>query len=212
MIRPGDLADALEAGIRLATSELDVEQAVRGLDAMDELALHPVLAASLVAAGYGVHREQRYPGDRGKPLRSHGERCDLVVTPDGRPLRGPDDVPTLFDPADAVALDDAFWLEIKVVHQHTIEGPPSGYGGQLLTTTSADVVKLARDRGILHAGLVIVLFAESRLVVEHDLDIWLDRAITRGLPVMAPSLRCVDINERIGNAVCGIALYPVARL
>ena len=57
-------------------------------------ALTPDVVADALAAqpwGLGVHREQRYPADRARRRESEGERCDFVLTPDGRPLAAPDD-------------------------------------------------------------------------------------------------------------------------
>ena len=60
-----DLADGLAAGLATAAAELELEQAVHGLDVRRELDLHPLLHAGLRAAGYGVHPEQRFPRERG---------------------------------------------------------------------------------------------------------------------------------------------------
>ncbi|MGH7131180.1 MAG: hypothetical protein ACREJO_04460 [Phycisphaerales bacterium] len=65
------------------------EQAVYGLEALDEVDLHPILAACLTAAGFGVLREQLYPAEwrrkKGRrkdlPEDSERQRCDLVLTP-----------------------------------------------------------------------------------------------------------------------------------
>src|SRR5690348_15609863 len=81
------LATAIEDGWRTALADVELEQAVRGLDQRDELGLHPVVHASLVAAGFGAHREQRYPSERGQKKKTVGRRCDVVVTPDGLPLQ-----------------------------------------------------------------------------------------------------------------------------
>src|SRR5687768_13172432 len=56
-----DIADAVRSGLMETLSHLEREQAVYGLDALDELALHPVLAEALRRSGHGVHREVRYP-------------------------------------------------------------------------------------------------------------------------------------------------------
>jgi len=204
-----DIADALQAGLRRRLAQLDLEQSVTGLDALDEVALHPALAEMLSRGGYGVHREQRYPADRTKHRESEGRRCDFVLTPDRLPLREPDAKATLFDPPDAVDLDDAFWLEVKVVAQFTPGGPNRNYSSQLLSTVGQDVMKLSRDRGILHAGILIVLFVREAAVAEHDLGIWQDRCLQRGLPIGAPSVRMLSLTDRLGNGVCALALYPV---
>jgi hypothetical protein len=207
-----DIADAVEAGLRREAERLDAEQSVRGLDGGDELDLHPVLAVALAAAGYGVHREPRYPGDRRRRRESEGERCDLVLTPDDRPLTKPQAQATLFEDPRAVDLEDAFWLEVKVVHQHTPEGPNHTYASQLLSTVRQDVTKLSKDPGILHAGLLIVLFVADATVADHDLRVWQDRCLERGLPITAPCCRAFPVRDRLGNACCAVALYGVRHL
>ncbi len=66
-----------------------VEQSVYGLDRLDELELHAVLERGLLNAGYGVAREQTYPGEwrvrrdrrADPPDERERLRCDLVITP-----------------------------------------------------------------------------------------------------------------------------------
>jgi hypothetical protein len=206
-----DLADTVEDTLRAEADRNDREQSVRGPDALDELSVHPLLAGGFRRAGYGAFGERHYPTAGLRRRDTEGERCDLVLTPDGRGLHDPGREPTLFDPPDAVAPDEAFWLEVKVVCQHTTEGPNSGYASQLLSGVGEDVRKLSRHPGIAHAGLLIVLFVEDRSTAQHDLDVWLDRCLQRGLPVGAPCIRTFDITDRLGNGVCAAALYPVGR-
>jgi hypothetical protein len=207
-----DIADAIEAGLRAKFAQLDLEQAVYGLDALDEIALHPAIAQALTDAGFGVHREQRYPGDRLRRRVSEGERCDFVLTPDGREIAKEEARGTLFDAPDCVALDEAFWLEAKIVSQFTPDGPNHNYSSQLLSTVRHDITKLAKDPGILQAGLLIVLFVREQRVAEHDLGIWQNRCLERGLPIGAPARRCLPFADRHGNACCAIAVYPIAHL
>jgi hypothetical protein len=209
---PADIADAAEAGLRRCTEALDHEQSVRGIDALEEVALHAVLADAFAAAGFGVHREQRYPQDRRTRRESEGERCDFVLTPDARPLRATEARSTLFDRADAVDPEDALWLEMKVVAQHVEDGANGRYATELLSTVRRDVTKLSKDAGILRAMLLIVLFVADERVAEHDLGIWQDRCLRRGLPIGAPSRRTFAIADRIGNRVCAVAVYPVHHL
>ncbi|MBT8485743.1 MAG: hypothetical protein HKO59_13770 [Phycisphaerales bacterium] len=206
-----DIADEIEATLRREAERCDREQAVRGLDTLDEIDLHPILADGLRHAGYGVAREQRYPSDWKRRRETEGERCDLVLTNDGRPLRVPDRRATLFDDPDAVDLDEALWLEVKVVLQHTEEGPNARYASSLLSTVRQDVAKLSKDDGILHAALLIVLFVADAMVAEHDLGIWQNKCLDRGLPIGAPYRRTREITDRLGNRACVIALYPVGR-
>ena len=89
----------------------------------------------------------------------------------------PEAAATLFRDDHAVSLEDAFWLEVKVVAQFTEEGANARYSSQLLSTVQDDIAKLSRDRGILHAGLLIVLFTANAEIADHDLGIWQDSFI-----------------------------------
>jgi hypothetical protein len=212
VLRIADIADAIESGLQRRLAQFEAEQSVYGLDSLDEVALHPLIAVALEEAGYGVHREQRYPADRKHRRISEGERCDFVLTPDGCPLKHPDAAATLFEPPESIDLCDAFWLEAKVIAQFNQEGANRNYASQLLATVRHDVTKLAKDDGILHAGLLILMFVRDQVVAEHDLGIWENRCIKRGLPIAAPSRRFIPINDRCGNGMCAISLYPVSHL
>ena len=204
-----DLADILEQGLFHANRRFAREQAVYGLDALDELGMHPILVESLRAGGLGVHREIRYPADRYRRRGSDGERCDLVLTPEGRALASESRKLTLFEPTDAVDPEDAFWMEVKVVHQFTTEGPNGRYAPQLMSVVRGDLSKLAKDPAILHAGLLVVVFAADEEVAEHDLRIWYERCMDRTLPLAFPSMRMIPITNRLGNGVCALALGSV---
>jgi hypothetical protein len=204
-----DIADALHDAIRERTADDDRAQAVLGIDALDELSLHPILHAGLRRAGFGVYPEERYPSDRGKRRRSEGERCDIVLTPDDRALAAPDVQATLFAPADAVELSDAFWLEVKVVTQATEEGGNPRYAAELMEPVRRDVRKLAREALIRHGAVALVLFTADAAVAEHDLRIWQAACVERDLPIEAPRLRSLPLTDRIGNGHCAVAVYPV---
>ncbi|MCA9286208.1 MAG: hypothetical protein KDA22_13370 [Phycisphaerales bacterium] len=210
-LSPADLADALAAGIDAEEQRLRLEQAVHGLDALNEVALHAHLRTALEAAGYGVHAEQRYPRDRTIRRRSEGDRCDLVVTADRASLRQPDREPTLFDPSDAVDLEAAYWLEVKTANQFLPEGPNARYAAEFVRPPRGDVLKLARDPRIRQAGLLLVVFAADQAVAERDLRWWEEQALRRGLPIGAAYRRSIRLLDRIGNRACVLALHPVAR-
>jgi hypothetical protein len=141
-----------------------------------------------------------------------GERCDFVLTPHNQPLIVEDSRGTLFDPQDAIPLDEAFWLEVKIVSQFTREGPNANYSSEMLSTVRQDVTKLAKDENILRAGLLLVLFVSDDRIADHDLIIWQNKCLDRGLPIGAPSIRKLLITNRHGHGLCAIAVYPVSHL
>lgn len=204
-----DLADAIEAGLKSRAKQDDAEHAVYGFDALDELGLHPVIASSLVDAGLGVHREQRYPGHRHKRSKASGWRCDFALTPDDRPLREPDVDSTLFDDPNALDLDHAYWLEVKLVAQFETEGPFRRYSAELLQPVTKDVKKLWSDDRLRFGGLLLVLLTANREVAEHDLGVWHERCLQKNLPVHPPAIRGFPITDRIGNAWCGLGVFGV---
>lgn len=96
MLGPEAIAEALCAGLRRADARARREQAVRGVDALSEVELHPLAAAALRAQGWSVLREQPYPSQwqtkrsaaaerarrraaAGLPERHDRWKCDLVL-------------------------------------------------------------------------------------------------------------------------------------
>jgi len=206
---PADIADAIEAGLRRCAEGADLEQAVYGIDALDELGLHPLIEQALIDQGFGALREQRYPDDRHKTKRSEGQRCDIVLTPGGLPLRDPLIKGTLFDDAPAADPDQAYWLEVKSVAQFETAGPFPRYSAELLSPVVKDIKKIWSDGVIRHGGLLLIIFTVSQEVAEHDLAAWHTRCLDKGQPVGPPAVRGFPINDRIGNAWCAIALFGV---
>ncbi len=204
-----DIAEAVELGLHRQAREDDLAQEVYSIDSLDELALHPLIQQSLLAAGLGVWPEQRYPGHWHKSRKNEGIRCDLVLTQQQLPLRDPDIKGTLFDNGLAQDPQDAYWLEIKTVAQFEAGEPFQRYAGELLTTVARDVKKIWQDAVICHGGLMLILFTASENVAEHDLFAWHNRCIDRGLPVAAPTVRGFPINNRIGNEWCAVAVFSV---
>lgn len=208
-----NIADAVQIGLAAQVANDDIEQSVRGIDTLDEVSLHPILHSALRTAGFGVFPEERFPSDRLKKSRSEGKRCDIVLTPSGRPLASPDSAETLFDPPDAVNLGDAFWLEVKMTTQFTPEGEPNRrYSAELMAPVRRDVDKLARDPHICHAAVLLVLFVADSKVAEHDLRVWQQCCIERGYPIGSPVNREITISDRIGHQNAAISLIPVYHL
>jgi len=167
------ILDACEQHLRDHNSALDQEQATTGLDALDEVQVHPLLASALKAAGLGVLREHPLPGPDGQlidpkrlPKHSQRERCDLVLLPTNRHalidwVREQKDrscwqeslfqtlamPPPLPDASLCVNAWDAFWLEVKVVAQHAfVDGVPrpnAAWSSQLVSSLTHDLAKLA---------------------------------------------------------------------
>lgn len=211
-------------------SRADAEQAVRGIDALAELDIHPILQNGLEAAGFGLWPEHPYPGQpQNRPQHRERERCDLVLVEEpGLALADPlaavlerDQLEqTLFagladerPNARAVGPDDAFWLEVKVVGQYSfvenVPGPNRSYSSQLVQGPATDIAKLARDEMICHGAVLLVLFTESEEVAKHDLNAMVHRCLDKDLPVSAPIVEHFEITDRIGNRCCSVALIRV---
>ncbi|MEX0742577.1 MAG: hypothetical protein WD079_07240, partial [Phycisphaeraceae bacterium] len=92
------------------------------------------------------------------------------------------------------------------------EGPFARYSAELLQPVTKDIRKLAQDRLIFHAGLLLVLFTADPIVATHDLGAWEHRALQRGYPVAPPIVRDFAITDRMGNAHVSVALFAVRRL
>lgn len=207
---PAQLADAIAGGLQARARADDLEQAVYGFDHLDELGLHPLIHDALHAAGLGVWPEQQYPGDWVRTRRSEGKRCDVVITPaPHQPLRDPVVKGTLFDTAQAIDAQDAYWLEVKTVAQFETSGPFPRYSAELFSPVTADIKKLWTDALICHAGLLLVLFTTDQGTAQHDLVAWHRRCLDRGYPVATPVVRGFTITDRIGNAYCAAALFGI---
>ncbi|MEC9374611.1 MAG: hypothetical protein VYC34_12240, partial [Planctomycetota bacterium] len=204
------IVDAAAEALRAEAARLDDEQSPFGIDALDELRVHPLLRNAFAAAGYTALSEQRFPGHRGRARRSEGDRCDLVLLDPGHEsLEDPLADPALFQPPGA-APESACWIEVKLVSQFkVIDGearPNRGYTSQLLQAATADIRKLMNDERIRAGGLLLVMFTQSDEAAEHDLDVWVNRCITKGLSIPTPVRRGFAVTDRIGNCWCETAL------
>ena len=211
-----EMVEAVAAGLQQQARADDEEQAVYSIDVLDEMALHPLIQRGLREVGYGVWPEQRFPSQRaksGRKRKSEGKRCDIVLTHEHpQTLVDPDAEATLFGDPEALPLEAAYWLELKTVAQFTTEGPFPRYSAELLSPVSQDIRKLAQDPLIFHAGLMLILFTADELVAKHDLRAWETRCLARGYPVAPPIVRDFKLRDRLGNAMCSVALFPVRRL
>jgi hypothetical protein len=201
------LADHLGQIVHQAEADLRLEQAVYGLDAKEELQLHTLLAQGLTHY-YEVAREVHYPSTHGKKL-THRPRCDIVLSPKGRPLKLDAQPPTLFDSPNLSTPDQALWLEVKVAYQFR-EGHirHTGYGPQWRNSTIADLRKMESDPLIHEAGLILVVFNESEQILTKDLDLFERLLIEKEVLAGFRQVRSIPILERMGHRISTIALWP----
>ena len=209
------LADDFHAALLAAESELRLEQAVYGLDARDERQLQSLLAERLASA-YSIAREVHYPSTRGRKL-THRPRCDLLLTPLGTILE-PEVKPeqTLFDlsPKTTIAAQyckpiDALWLEVKVAYQFREGGARhGGYGAQWRQNVVEDLRKMEADPLIREAGLVLIVFNESRDILDKDLELFEDILALKEVLAGFRQVRSVPILDRIGHRLCTVAVWP----
>ena len=201
------LADHLGAVLQQSEDDLRLEQAVYGLDAKDERALHALLADGLTKR-YEVAREVHYPSSWGRKL-THRQRCDLVLSPKGRPLRLDHSPPSLFDAPNQSTAADALWLEVKVAAQWREGGVRHvRYGQQWRGAVVEDLRKMEADELIREAGLILIVFNESREVLDKDLDLFETVLAQKEVLAGFRHVRSVEILERMGHRLCTAALWP----
>lgn len=144
----------------------------------------------------------------GKRL-THRQRCDLVLTPKGRPLRLDSKPATLFDPPDEAGPADGLWLELKVAFQFKEGGERhGGYGPQWRQAVVEDLRKMEAEPLIHEAGLLLIVFNESQEVLAKDLELFEDVLARKEVLAGYRHVRSVPITERIGHRLCTVALWP----
>lgn len=224
------IADLMAESVRAENLRLRAEDAVMGIDALDENLLHPILAAHFAGSGLGVFREQPFPTPkRARPRSSERQRCDIALTHGPRlGLIDPVEVDrrqhelagTLFEPVaqrdsgpDSASPEDALWIELKVCGQFEfISGVPcpnTAYTTGVVRGPASDIRKLAREAAIRHAASALILFAFNEETARHDLQIAAHRWLDQSLPIREPIVRIVPIDDRIGNTVAAVCLTPV---
>lgn len=200
-------ADHLGQALTEIEADFRLEQAVYGLDAKDERTIQCLLAEKL-GVQYAVAREVHYPSTSGKKL-THRQRCDLVLTPRGQPLRLDKAPPTLFDATNLAGPEEALWLEVKIAYQFREGGARhGGYGQQWRSAVVSDLQKMESEPLIHYAGLVLVVFNESREVLAKDLDLFERVLMQKEVLAGYRHVRSVDIWERIGHRLATAAVWP----
>ena len=201
------LAGELGAIVQREEDALRLEQAVYGLDARDELQIQTMLAEAL-RGHYEVAREVHYPSTASHKL-THRQRCDIVLTPLGRPLRLDRLPPTLFDPSNLCGPDEALWLEVKVAYQFREGGARhGGYGAQWRTNVVSDLRKMEAEPLIREAALVLIVFNESEEILQKDLDLFETVLAQKEVLAGFRQVRSTSILDRIGHRVCTVAVFP----
>ncbi len=202
-----DVADDVGKTLARAEADLRLEQAVHGLDTRDEKAFQSLLADGLKSA-YAVAREVHYPSTLGRKL-THRPRCDLVLTPPGRPLRLDSAPPSLFDPVDLCDPTDALWVEVKVAYQFREGGVRhGGYGAQWRQAVVADLRKMEADPLIRSAALLLVVFNESEQILAKDLELFEDVLAQKEVLAGFRQVRTTPVLDRIGHRICTAAVWP----
>lgn len=201
------IADAVGDALSQAEAEKRLEQAVYGIDSLDEKAIQALLAVRLSGA-FEVAREVHYPSSFGKKL-THRNRCDLVISPKHRPLKRDATPPNLFDPPNLCEPKDALWLEVKVAYQFR-EGNirHGGYGSQWRNAVVDDLRKMEAEEMIREAGLLLIVFNESQDVLDKDLELFETILAQKEVLAGFRQVRTVKIIERIGHHLCTAALWP----
>lgn len=218
------------AGLQAASQSTVEEQAVHGIDSLNETRIHPILTRAFVDQGFGVIREHPYPGEPTKrPKLTARLRCDLVllpapgltlVDPVAELLQHDKARGTLFEPVppthnlNGVPAEDAFWLEVKVVGQYCytqgVPGPNRAYGSELTGSLYTDLSKIGADPALRWSGLLLILFSDTEETASHDLTIALHRSLDRGHTFRSPITETFTIPDRIGNSVCSVTILPRA--
>jgi hypothetical protein len=203
------LADQLAAVIQKAEADLRLEQAVYGLDAKDERQLQELLATSLREINaYEVAREVHYPSSAGKK-RTHRQRCDLVLSPPGRPLKLDFEPATLFDPPNHGPPSEGLWLEVKIAYQFREGGlRHGGYGAQWRSAVVEDLRKMEADPLIHEAGLCLLVFNQSPEILAKDIELFETILAQKEVLAGFRKVRTTQILDRIGHRVCTVAVWP----
>ena len=198
-----DIVGLIGKALAARAREYDLENATRGIDCLTEAALQDCICLALNSQNLVARKEARYPEARSIELLNHGQRCDLLLFRDEENVRS-------FPGENSVKV--GYWLEIKRIAQFLESGPNWYYERYLLETLTEDVFKLANDREIFYAGLLVILFASNALTGNRDLNTWKCHALDHGCPVGMPRIHDFAITNRLGNSHVLVALFPMRRL
>jgi len=201
------VADHLGRILQETEDALKLEQAVYGLDSKLEIELQDLLAAGL-RRDWEVAREVCYPSSAGS-RRASRLRCDIVLSPKGRPLRLDTAPASLFDAANPCEPSDALWLEVKSAYQFREGGMRhGGYGTQWRSAVVEDLQKMEADPLIHEAALLLVVFNESEEILQKDLDLFETVLAQKEVLAGFRQTRSTAITDRIGHRLATAAIWP----
>jgi len=207
-----ELAGRLGQTLQDAENAYRIEQAVFGLDALDDLELHQLFVRGL-SPTCSAQREVSTPATSAK-RRNLRVRADLVLTPAGRPLRTSDE-PDLFTPADACPPEEALWLNLRVIRQFPpLSNPTSTHGAAFRAALAVDHSKLIADARITDSALAVVVFSDTQetlggFVQAIDADLAL-AGLTPADSAARRHVRSVSITDRLGHRLASVALWSTA--
>lgn len=193
-----DLANQLGEVLQKAEDALRLEQAVYGLDSLDEVRLHQLIVRGM-SRWWTVQRDVALPTKR---KTAKGPRCELVFTPLGRHLKMTEEWELFSDVsgADSVGVEAALWMAVRVVRQFGDRG-----------ATGVDAVKkLAAEPRLKEAGVAAVVFSEGEEELVRELDgIEAEMAAKDIALIEGRHVRSVNITERLGHRLASVALWRV---
>jgi hypothetical protein len=103
----------------------------------------------------------------------------------------------------------ALWLEVKVAYQFREGGVRHmGYGPQWRQKVVDDLRKMEAEQQIREAGLVLIVFNESQVVLDKDLELFEDVLVRKEVLAGFRQVRSIPITERIGHNLCTVAVWP----
>ena len=107
---------------------------------------------------------------------------------------------------------EGLWLEVKVASQFREGGVRhKGYGPQWREAVVRDLKKMAAEPLIREAGLLLVVFNETRDILDKDLELFEDVLARKEVLAGFRQVRSVEITERIGHRLCTVALWPTVQ-
>jgi hypothetical protein len=98
---------------------------------------------------------------------------------------------------------------VKIAYQFREGGVRhGGYGAQWRQKVVADLRKMEADEQIREAGLVLIVFNESREILDKDLELFEDVLALKEVLAGFRQVRSIPILERIGHRLCTVAVWP----